>query len=277
MTPPRRTPLIISRLGLSPMKGTRHLELEHLSVDEQGPVDDRRYCLVDPQTLRVLRTVQNPDLLKITVRQVPGGLEITPPGDAEPLRLPATAGGQCLTVDYWGREVSVETLPGPASELFTEHLGREVLLARAPRGEVVYGEQITLLHEPSLAALADRSRLPAEDHLWHRFRPTAVLAASGQSPATRASAARASAARAFEEESWQGRTVDAGSCRLLLGAPVPRCAVIDINPLTGERDGDLLKALGAHRPLNARGEPSFGVFATVLRGGLLSLGDEFAF
>lgn len=267
MTPPRRTPLIISRLGLSPMKGTRHLELEHLSVDEQGPVDDRRYCLVDPQTLRVLRTVQNPDLLKITVRQVPGGLEITPPGDAEPLRLPATAGGQCLTVDYWGREVSVEAIPGPVSELFTEHLGREVLLARAPRGEVVYGEQITLLNGPSLAALAERSRLPAEDHLWRRFRPTAVLDAAGQSPA----------ARAFEEESWQGRTADAGSCRLLLGAPVPRCAVIDINPLTGERDGDLLKTLGAHRPLNARGEPSFGIFATVLRGGLLSLGDEFAF
>lgn len=277
MTPQRLTPLNISRLGLSPMKGTRHLELEHLAVDGQGPVDDRRYCLVDPKTLRVLRTVQNPSLLKITVRQVSGGLEITPPGDAEPLRLPASAAGARLTVDYWGREVSVETLPGLASTLFSEHLGREVLLARAPRGEVVYGEQITLLHGSSLAALAERSRLPTEDHLWQRFRPTAVLAATGQSAAAGASADRASADRAFEEESWQGRAVDVGSCRLLLGAPVPRCAVIDVNPLTGERDGDLLKTLGTHRPLNAQGEPSFGIFATVLRGGLVSLGDEFAF
>ncbi len=275
----------VARVGLSPMKGTRHLDLEQIALDGHGPVGDRRWCLVDPQTRRVLRTVQNPALLRFTARETPAGLEITPPQGA-PVTVPAGRTGDdagrdstgpgfasqeaaALTVDYWGRPVHVETLPGPVSELFSRHLGREVLLARAPRGEVVYGEQVTLLYEASLAALAEHSRTSQED-LWHRFRPTAVIASD---------------APPFAEEGWRDRQVKighsrqagVGSCRLLLGGPVPRCAVIDINPVTGERDGDLLKTLALRRPLNGRGEPSFGIFATVLRGGLMRPGDEFAF
>lgn len=261
----------ITRLGLSPMKGTRHLSLERIVLDGSGPVGDRRYCLVDPKTLRVLRTVQNPTLLRITARETPEGLEVTTPQGASS-RISGDVPGRPLRVDYWGRAVEVETLPGAGSELFSRYLGREVLLARAPRGTVVYGEQLTLLHESSLAFLAERSGVE-EETLWHRFRPTAVI---GPGPR---------AAPAFAEESWRGREVrgghsgeaGVGSCRLLLGGPVPRCAVIDINPETGERDGDLLRTLAAHRPRNERGEPSFGIFATVLRGGSLSVADEFAF
>lgn len=266
--------LRVTRLGLSPMKGTRHLPHERVTVDARGPVGDRQFCLVDPQTGRVLRTVQHPQLLEIAAELTPVGLRVTAPCGAQAIAAdPApdagaaahTAAEPHMRVDYWGREVTVRTLPGQVSELFSEHLGREVLLARAPRGEVVYGGQVTLLHEASLQALQAASELPQEDHLWHRFRPTAVLGAGADS------------ASAFAEESWQGREVDVGTARLLLGAPVPRCAVIDIDPVTGRRDGDLLRTLAAERPLNERGEPSFGLFATVLSPGTMGLGDQFAF
>lgn len=273
--------LRVTRLGLSPMKGTRHLSHKRVTLDSHGPVGDRQHCLVDPQTGRVLRTVQHPQLLEITAEETETGLQITVPsgaratvpdaghtgltqvGPAQPdPTLPASA---AMTVDYWGRAVTVQTLPGEASQLFSTHLGREVLLARAPRGEVVYGGQVTLLHEASLRALQAASGLPEQDQLWHRFRPTAVVVSDTHSTP------------AFAEESWQGREVGVGTARLLLGAPVPRCAVIDIDPLTGERSGDLLKTLAAVRPVNERGEPSFGVFATVLSPGTMGLGDQFAF
>lgn len=273
--------LRVTRLGLSPMKGTRHLSHKRVTLDPHGPVGDRQHCLVDPQTGRVLRTVQHPQLVRIVAEPAPAGLRITAPSGAcatvaseaehpgaHPQPHDDTDSSE-MSVDYWGREVSVEILPGEASDLFSASLGREVLLARAPRGEVVYGGQVTLLHEASLRALQAASGLPAAEHLWHRFRPTAVI---GSAPGT-----DGHRAPAFAEESWQGREVDVGTARLLLGAPVPRCAVIDIDPLTGERSGDLLKTLAASRPLNERGEPSFGVFATVLSPGTVGLGDQFAF
>lgn len=275
------TDLRVTRLGLSPMKGTRHLPHQSVTLDARGPVGDRLHCLVDPQTRRVLRTVQHPQLVRIVAEPAPAGLRVTAPSracatvaseaehpDAGPQHLDGSDSSH-MTVDYWGREVSVETLPGEASALFSAYLGREVLLARAPRGEVVYGGQVTLLHEASLRALQSASGLPAADHLWHRFRPTAVI---GSAPG-----AGNRRAPAFAEETWQGRVVDMGAARLLLGAPVPRCAVIDINPMTGRRDGDLLRTLATQRPLNERGEPSFGVFATVLSPGTVGLGDQFAF
>ena len=269
--------LRVTRLGLSPMKGTRHLSHKRVTLDSHGPVGDRQHCLVDPQTGRVLRTVQHPQLVRIVAEPAPAGLRITAPSGAcatvaseaehpgaHPQPHDDTDSSE-MSVDYWGREVSVEILPGEASDLFSASLGREVLLARAPRGEVVYGGQVTLLHEASLRALQAASGLPEQEQLWHRFRPTAVVVSGTHSTP------------AFAEESWQGREVGVGTARLLLGAPVPRCAVIDIDPLTGERNGDLLKTLAAGRPLNERGEPSFGVFATVLSPGTMGLGDQFAF
>lgn len=141
--------LRVTRLGLSPMKGTRHLAHQSLTMDARGPVGDRLHCLVDPQTRRVLRTVQHPHLVRIVAEPAPAGLQITAPSGAcatvaSEAEHPGThpqprddTDSSEMSVDYWGREVSVEILPGEASDLFSASLGREVLLARAPRGEVV--------------------------------------------------------------------------------------------------------------------------------------------
>ena len=42
--------------------------VQRVEVRAHGPVDDRRWCLVDPARDRVLRTVENPTLLAAVAR-----------------------------------------------------------------------------------------------------------------------------------------------------------------------------------------------------------------
>ena len=58
-----------------------------------------------------------------------------------------------------------------------------------------------------------------------------------------------------------------GDATIRVGGPIPRCAVIDHHPETGEKDARLLKALVRTRPTNRAGEPMFGVYATVVSPG----------
>ena len=71
--------LVVRRAGLSPVKGTRHLALDHVDLDEQGPVGDRAFCLVDPAQSRVLRTVQHPSLIGVVARSYDDALTLTLP------------------------------------------------------------------------------------------------------------------------------------------------------------------------------------------------------
>jgi uncharacterized protein YcbX len=73
----------------------------------------------------------------------------------------------------------------------------------------------------------------------------------------------------YIEETWQGREMALGARRIVIGAPIPRCAVMDLDPVTGEWNGRLLKALAGYRPMNEEGEPVFGVYARIVsRDGL---------
>ena len=73
------------------------------------------------------------------------------------------------------------------------------------------------------------------------------------------------------EDTWLGREIDLGGATVRIGGPVPRCAVIDHHPETGEKDARILRALVRQRPTNRAGEPMFGVYATVTRPGRVSV------
>jgi uncharacterized protein YcbX len=108
---------------------------------------------------------------------------------------------------------------------------------------------VTLVTTASLRDLAGQVGQDAVDAA--RFRPTLVVETD----------------EPYAEDTWLGREVRVGEATLRVGVPIPRCAVIDINPGTGERDVRLLKTLASHRPLNRAGEPAFGVFAEVVTPG----------
>ena len=132
----------VTRIGLTPVKGGRHAEQASVDLAPDGPVGDRVFCLVDPARERVLRTVENPTLVQTSATWVDGVLSaVLPARTVEAVPAPT---GRMLKVDYWGRVAALEVVEGPWAEAYGEHLGYDVVLARASHpGEVVYGASVT--------------------------------------------------------------------------------------------------------------------------------------
>lgn len=240
--------LVVRRAGLSPVKGMRHLALDDVDLDERGPVGDRAFCLVDPAKRRVLRTVQHPSLIAVVARSFDDALALTLPS-GEHADGPAVPSGETITCDYWGRQVDLALTDGPHAELMSTWLGTDVRLAQAPRGAVVFADPITVVTTASLQALGEQFVDESA-----RFRATMVVETDGP----------------WAEDTWLGRELVVGDARVRIGGPIPRCAVIDHHPETGIKDRRLLKALVQQRPVNGAGEPMFGVYAEVVRAGVVA-------
>jgi uncharacterized protein YcbX len=72
----------------------------------------------------------------------------------------------------------------------------------------------------------------------------------------------------WREFDWVGGQVRLGEATLRIPARIPRCAATGVNPETGERDVNVVKGLRA-----AYGHYDMGVYAEVVRGGRVAVGD----
>ncbi len=235
--------LVVRVAGFSPVKGARHLSHPRVQLDARGPVGDRQWCLVDVGARRVLRTVQHPSLIAVVARVDGPELTMTLPSGGSVTAEPEPT-GDTVTCDYWGHSVALSLTTGPHAELVSAHLGRDVRLAAAPRGGVVFASPVTLIGTASVRELG-------KDVEAARFRATLVVETDVP----------------WVEDGWLGAEVAVGDARLRIGGPIPRCAVIDHHPETGVKDSRLLQALVRQRPVNKAGEPMFGVYAEVVRPG----------
>lgn len=73
---------------------------------------------------------------------------------------------------------------------------------------------------------------------------------------------------AWQEFAWVGQEIRVGEATLRIPARIPRCAATSVNPDTGERDANVVKGLRA-----AYGHYDMGVYAEVVRGGRVKVGD----
>ncbi len=243
----------VTRIGFTPLKGTRHGDQPHADLSLDGLSGDRLLCLVDRGGHRVLRTVETPELVRTTAHWADGVLTTTLPGAGPFAGVPVPT-GEVLEADYWGRAVRLEVLGGPWAAAFADHLGRDVSLARATRpGALVYGAPVSLVGTSSLERLAEETGAAVDAA---RLRMTFTVDTAGHP--------------AHVEDSWLGRRVRIGTAEVEVRSAIPRCAVLDLDPTTGERGGGLLKALGRYR--RALGEVVFGVDAVVTRPGRVLLG-----
>ena len=250
----------LTRIGFTPLKGTRHAAHTDVRLEETGPVGDRVFCLVDPARARVLRTVENPTLVQATAAWDGTELSVTLPSGAVAGSPVST--GERLKVDYWGRVEEVELVDGGWAAAFSAHLGYEVRLGRvlAP-GAVVYGASVTLVTTASLARLSAEVGAPVDGA---RFRSTLCVDTDG-------SGFSGPSGELPPEDAWVGRELRVGGARLRVRGTVPRCAVVDLHPATGRRDQPVLRALAGYR--RAQGEVLFGVDAVVTRPGVVRIGD----
>lgn len=222
--------------GVTPLKGTRHRAVP-VQLTAQGPQGDRRYCLVDPGTGHVLRTVQHPRLLAVQADLIDDRLRVRLPDGRVVDEVPR-ATSRSVDGEYWGRRTPLTLTDGGHAELLGEWLGRPVRLATARPGDVVYGAPLTLV---ATASVRELGRRLGADLLAQvaRFRATYVV--STDEP--------------WAEEAWVGRTVEIGGFRWRVTEPVPRCAVVDLDPDTGVPTLPVLRALAGGGP------PVFGVYA----------------
>lgn len=107
----------------------------------------------------------------------------------------------------------------------------------------------------SMASLADLERVTRRPVDPRRFRGNLVI---GDLPP-------------WAEVAWVGRTIAAGAARLRVVEPIGRCAATTVNPDTAERDLNVLKALWTGFDHN-----ECGVYAEVVAGGTLTIGDRIA-
>lgn len=71
------------------------------------------------------------------------------------------------------------------------------------------------------------------------------------------------------EFDWVGRTMRIGAARLRIVRPITRCAAIDVNPETAERDQNLPRSL-----MRAFGHAQMGIYAEVISAGAIGAGDS---
>lgn len=76
---------------------------------------------------------------------------------------------------------------------------------------------------------------------------------------------------AFAEFGWLGREIALGDAIVRPFARIPRCAATSVNPETAQRDLTVPKALKQHF-----GHVDMGVYAEVVRGGRVAVGDAVA-
>ncbi|HRO11012.1 MOSC domain-containing protein [Amaricoccus sp.] len=134
--------------------------------------------------------------------------------------------------------------------LSNPHRALPARVVRADRGMTDSDfPSISLLNTAGLAALAGRVGRPLAQE---RFRGNVWL--DGLAP--------------FEEFDLVGREVRIGGATLRVRQPITRCMATTVDPVTGESDADTLGALRG-----GWGHEDFGVYAEVVEGGRIGVGD----
>ena len=104
----------------------------------------------------------------------------------------------------------------------------------------------------NLASVVDVQRAAGQPVEPLRFRANVYI--DGQPP--------------WAEFDWVGRDISLGEARLRVTARISRCAATAVNPDTGERDLNIVKALSM-----GYGHIDMGIYATVIAGGDIAVGD----
>ena len=235
----------VARLLHTPVKSLKMGEVDQLVLHERGVVDDRVFFLVDDANQSLNQSRRLP-LCQATAAFDGEILSIVLPDGS--LVVGDTPPGERFTAGFDMKSTIEATLvPGPWRDALSEWAGEPVRLARAADGRGGWsGFAASLISTPSIDALG----LGPIDA--RRFRM--MIQTIGGAP--------------FEEDAWIGRDVRVGEAVVRVVEECIRCAVTTVDPDSGERDVDALRAM-----ITAKGEPNLGVYCDVVEPGTVRIGD----
>ncbi len=246
----------VVRFNVTPLKSSALHHPTEVRIERSGVVGNREFFLVTEDG-KLFVGSRFGRLVRIRAEHDPERetLRITLP-DGETLEASTAGAGERIEVDFWGRRVGARVLQGPWAEALSRFAGRPLRLARVERpGDGVDVHPLTLVSLASVEELARRAGAERLDP--RRFRMTIEI--DGVGP--------------HEEDTWSGRPLRVGEALLLVGDPVPRCAVTTQDPDTGDRDFPTLAAIRRYRGPMRDGEICFGVYASVIEPGTVRVGD----
>lgn len=250
----------VTRLSTTPIKG---LALHHpmsIDIDEGGAVGDRAFFLIDERG-GLFSIAKTGSLVGLSATFDPQSQRLSIMDGDERCAEGLVDLGEPHLANFFGyRDVAGHFAPGPWDDVLSARAGRPLRLVKAsdPLGGRDV-EPLSLLGQGSIEELGRQSGLDSVD--GRRFRM--LIEFDG--------------AAAHAEDSWRGRCLRIGSAVIAVGGPVQRCAGTTRNPETGKVDLRTLELIGAYR---GRQESifglgfNFGVYATCVEPGRISLGDQ---
>jgi uncharacterized protein len=191
--------------------------------------------------LQFLRGWGSADLIAVSCTSDPvdGAVTLSHPRRPTERFRPNDATDAARLID-WLRPLWPENRPEPAK------------VVKVP-GQPLTDQDQPLVSINSLTSLADLSARMGRDLSIHRWRGNIWV--DGWEP--------------WAELGLIGQEITIGTARLRVEEPIGRCRATGANPVTGAQDADTMGALEA-----GYGHTDFGVFARVIAGGDVALGDE---
>jgi len=266
----------VASLRRYPVKSMLGEEVGGSEVTRAGLAGDRRLAVLSRATGKVA-SAKYPrlwrGLLTLSATAIHGGARITLPG-GRTVRSTDEGVDEILSA-VLGQPVRLTATPPAGASLdravpeavLRDGLDADVparvveLAAAAPPGTFVDFAPVHLITTATLARVAELSPHGRSDA--ERYRPNIVVRTT---------------AAGFTENHWLGRELRIGDDLLLrVIARTPRCAVPTLAHGRLPRDTEALRVLARHNRAVPMGtlapEPCAGVYAEVLRPGLISAGD----
>ena len=254
----------VAWIHVAPVKGLRIEERERIELGPHGVDDDRRFCIVDVESDRLLNGKRFAPITTIVPRfdAATDRLELHLP-NGEVVSGRVELADPTAVAIYGGHVASGRIVEGPWAAALSAEFGRELRLVRfdSPgNGHDRAGRAAgaTLLSLASLERLQQEAQV-SEPVDPRRFRM--LLGIAGAS--------------SHEEDEWIGRHVRVGDAVVLPAGNVGRCVTTTRDPDTAEPDLDTLPLLARYRrDIPTTEALAFGVWARVEQAGTVRVGDD---
>ena len=256
--------MLLSQIFIYPIKSARGVPVNETPLEMSGPVQDRRWMLVDEEG-QFLSQRRLPRMALLSPRFETDNLVVEAP-DMPPLVIPKWSGnGDWIRVRLWRDQLLLPHPDARYSQWFSSFLGHACRFVHLPdsvirgveppynnhpwRVSLADGYPLLLVAQASLDLLNEQLRSPVG---MERFRPNLII----------------TGALAHEEDSWCRLRV--GEIELHVVKPCARCSIVLVNPATAERGIEPLHTLARYRRKPQK--VMFAQNALIVTPGLLRVG-----
>lgn len=253
-------------LIIYPIKSMGGISLKSAQLEERGLAYDRRWMLVDESGLFVSQR-KYPKLALFHISIEDRSLLVLNKSTGNQISIPLTPQGNSIQVRIWDDVIEATEVSGTISKWFSSEIGIDVKLVFMPentrrRVDVKYAHNDEIvsfadgypLLVVNTASLHDLNRKLEQSVRMDRFRPNIII--DGANP--------------FEEDNW--REILINSQRVKLVKKSARCVMVDNDPITAVKSGQVLKTLSNYRKENNK--VYFGINGLISMPGVIEIGDR---